>query len=350
MSWSFRFSLTLLLSLFTTGAEGGRHQFPYGKLGFEVSEQTTDTLSGRTLVTDRAGGYTVEVIASPSGQIKQIRLSSRREEIQLTTFSIFGLSVVELSGGTIRTLSTRKDTSYQERINGRSFRLGLDALDADNWGDDGKRNQAGCQIEASQSSLEDFLESLNWLAPFGYLQRGDQEYGLATRQFLVHRTCSTSQEKLSAFQNKINEAVQRGLSCWSKLGNSRRIDAGKLIGLLEGSALRKVAIHCATAGDVIPFRTLGFDLPGGRTVGAQLSGIAVTCASPIFPAVFLTGLDPEDKQFTKIVFHELSHLLGFVHSPDRPFDVPRLSEQCCFDESGEIGTPACRALAALPSS
>ncbi|HAG90551.1 MAG TPA: hypothetical protein DCL41_01690 [Bdellovibrionales bacterium] len=66
------------------------------------------------------------------------------------------------------------------------------------------------------------------------------------------------------------------------------------------------------------------------------------------PAVHLVEENlKKETWFKKTFFHELAHLLGYWHDEKKLFDVPTLTDQCCFG-SDNIGDPSCEALSKMP--
>jgi hypothetical protein len=200
---------------------------------------------------------------------------------------------------------------YRESLIRKSFDLDIVALD-------GRDLQTESCASSTQLDLAKAISSQEeWLGQLTYRQRENSEYrAIESDRFRIHESCQTGNPNLNISESKISLAISQGISCWNKLSAARKRDSRNLVGLIEGSV--------------------------GR-------GIAVTSMSPIFPDVFLNSeANLTEAQFERTFFHELSHLLGNAHKPGQSFDVPSLTDQCCFDERADTSKASCRALFDLP--
>lgn len=134
---------------------------------------------------------------------------------------------------------------------------------------------------------------------------------------------------LQRIAQAVNDGLKKGLSCLSKLNDSGKMNAAKLLSFFEKNAAKKGIIYCGHPGETV---IQGKD-PSSTSVIISRNYAAHSFPRdiPNFPGLYL-NLDYEEFQknpnsVSSTIFHEMMHWLGYPHGEG--IDVAYLAETCC---------------------
>lgn len=150
--------------------------------------------------------------------------------------------------------------------------------------------------------------------------------------------CDPYPEGKARLQAELRSALTQGVSCLMRHGSQSRMDAARLMAILDRDYGRPLTVRCRNSRQMLPNV-----VAQARIWGMEgFPGIDINLDHPA-----LKKAKGEDR--VEFLFHEFAHLLGSVHGAD--FDLPYVAQRCCFpDGPKELGlqSTACTLLERRP--
>lgn len=144
--------------------------------------------------------------------------------------------------------------------------------------------------------------------------------------------CTDYHGNLEMFVLDLSRAIESGIGCLAKQGETGKRDAARLLALFdERIKQRPVTIFCAKPGSRVG---TGFTK---QVLREEVAGLAFDTDFPDFPGFVINT----DSSITKsgyqerrsLLLHEMLHWLDYRHS--ETFDMPYIATACCFNKNPE---------------
>lgn len=218
-----------------------------------------------------------------------------------------------------------------------------------------------CTPKTERKNSDDLLRDLSWLnfdpsfgAPDEKIELVKRKHASADAVYAGQNTylVNCSRFDVQRIAGEIEASFRRGLACLVQHGPRWRKDAGRLLALLDSGATEPLVIRCQQDGP----ESLGMDRSTGVESFQMLGqGEAFVCTNTLYPGFIVSksearrlsgslGAGINRALSQSRLFHEFSHLLGYLHYDPNPrkfdqHDIVRSIQSCCFPEAYDQNNP-----------